>query len=183
MEDDHSSAHGMMACRPLKAMPLRDSTRSLDCSTSQPEIIVPLFKGLVLLLVAAIPASIWATEPSHLLLKDATWNELRLKADVQALDQLLADDWLLTHSDGRVQTKAEYLNELSSRSRTNQAITNEDVSLRSYGDAAVITGVSVQSGVSNGKPWSGRFRFTRVWVLRDDRWIMAASHSSRITLD
>jgi ketosteroid isomerase-like protein len=162
-------------------MRIRDSNRLLDRSIPQPEIIVPLFAGLLLLVLTAMPVSIWATEPSHLLQKDATWNELRLKADVQALDQLLADDWLLTHSDGLVQTKAEYLNELSSRSRTNQAITNEDVSLRSYGDAAVITGVSVQSGVSNGKPWSGRFRFTRVWVLRDDHWIMVASHSSRVT--
>lgn len=171
----------MMACRPLKAIPLHDSPRSPDCSTSQPEITVPLFAALLLLLFTAMPISAWAIEPSHLLQKDATWNELRLKADVQALDQLLADDWLLTHSDGRVQTKTEYLDELSSRDRTNQAIANEDVSLRSYGDAAVVTGVSVQSGVSQGKPWSGRFRFTRVWVLRDDHWIMVASHSSRVT--
>lgn len=85
-----------------------------------------------------------------------------------------------SHSDGRTQTKSEYLSELSSRSRTNQAIANEDVSLRAYGDTAVVTGVSIQSGVSGGKPWSGRFRFTRVWVLRDGGWTMVASHSSRI---
>lgn len=138
------------------------------------------FLGSLLLLVSFVPASAGAAGPSDLLRLDATWNELRLKADVPRLEQLLADDWLLTHSDGRVQTKSEYLGELSTRSRTNQAIANEDVALRAYGDAAVVTGVSVQSGVSEGKPWSGRFRFTRVWILRD-RWIMVSSHSSRMT--
>ncbi len=137
--------------------------------------------SLFLLFIACLSASAQATETSRLLQTDAKWNELRLAADVNGLGQILVDDWLLTHSDGRVQTKSEYLKELSSRSRTNQAITNEDVSVRTYGTAAVVTGVSVQSGVSDGKPWSGRFRFTRFWVMHDKHWKMVASHSSRIT--
>ena len=111
---------------------------------------------------------------------DATWNELRLKPDVAGLDKLLVDDWLLTHSDGRVQTKVEYLEELKTRSRANQAIRNEDVRTRIYAETGVVTGTSVQSGVNNGQPFSGRFRFTRVWIRRDGAWRMVASHSSRI---
>ncbi|TWI05968.1 uncharacterized protein DUF4440 [Luteimonas cucumeris] len=120
------------------------------------------------------------TTDAELLSIDASWNDLRLKSDVAALQRLIADDWLLTHSDGRTQDKADYLGELRTRSRTNQGIDNEDVVLRRYGDTAVVTGTSVQSGISNGKPWHGRFRFTRVWVLREDRWQMVASHSSRV---
>jgi ketosteroid isomerase-like protein len=114
---------------------------------------------------------------------DTSWNDLRLKADVAGLNKLLADDWLLTHSDGRVQDKKDYLQELSSRTRSNQAIENEDVSIRHYGGTAVVTGTSVQAGTSNGLPWSGRFRYTRVWILREGRWQMVASHSSRIAVE
>lgn len=114
---------------------------------------------------------------------DTSWNDLRLKADVAGLDKLLADDWLLTHSDGRVQDKKDYLQELSSRTRSNQAIENEDVSIRHYGGTAVVTGTSVQAGTSNGLPWSGRFRYTRVWILREGHWQMVASHSSRIAVE
>ena len=121
-----------------------------------------------------------ASNEADLAAVDASWNDLRQRADVAALDKLLADDWLLTHSDGRVQNKSEYLDELATRTRVNQAIANEDVRTRRYGDTAVVTGVSVQSGVSNGQPWSGRFRFTRVWVLREGAWLMVTSHSSRI---
>jgi ketosteroid isomerase-like protein len=111
---------------------------------------------------------------------DASWNALRVKADVTALGRLLADDWLLTHSDGRLQDKAAYLADLTSRSRTNDAIANEDVAIRFHGMVGVVTGTSVQSGSRDGKPWGGRFRFTRVWSKRGDSWVMVASHSSRV---
>jgi ketosteroid isomerase-like protein len=111
---------------------------------------------------------------------DASWNALRVKADVAALAQLLADDWLLTHSDGRLQDKAAYLADLATRSRTNDAIANEDVAVRFRGLVGVVTGTSVQSGSRDGQPWGGRFRFTRVWSRRGDGWTMVASHSSRI---
>ena len=91
-----------------------------------------------------------------------------------------ADDWMLTHSDGQVQYKKDYLEQLATRNRTNTAITNEDVKLRMYGDAAVVTGVSVQSGIGDGKPFTGKFRFTRMWVVKDGKWVMTASHSSRV---
>lgn len=111
---------------------------------------------------------------------DASWNALRVKADVTALGRLLADDWLLTHSDGRLQDKASYLADLASRSRTNDTIENEDVQVRFQGLVGIVTGTSVQSGSRDGQPWGGRFRFTRVWSKRGDAWVMAASHSSRI---
>jgi len=139
---------------------------------------LPAFVAMVI--ATGLLASAHAGEPSPLLAVDANWNALRLKGDAVALEALLSDDWLLTHSDGRTQTKAEYLTELGTRTRTNQAITNEDVALRTYGDTAVVTGVSVQSGITNGQPWNGRFRFTRVWVMHGGQWRMVASHSSRV---
>lgn len=113
---------------------------------------------------------------------DDSWNTMRLQPDVEGLDALLADDWVLTHSDGRVQHKADYLRDLASRNRANQAIANEDVAVRRHGALAVVTGTSLQAGVSNGQPWSGKFRFTRTWIEHEGRWRMLASHSSRISV-
>jgi hypothetical protein len=47
-------------------------------------------------------------------------------------------------------------------------------------ETGVVTGTSVQSGVRNGQPFSGQFRFTRVCVRRDGAWRIVSSHSSRI---
>lgn len=140
-----------------------------------------MYRNLALLfLLSGAPAQASDAAIPELTAIDATWNDLRLKPDVEGLDKLLVDDWLLTHSDGRVQTKAEYLAELKTRTRANQAIRNEDVRTRIYAETGVVTGTSVQSGVTNGQPFSGRFRFTRVWVRRDGAWRMVASHSSRL---
>ncbi|MGH8062191.1 MAG: nuclear transport factor 2 family protein [Pseudoxanthomonas sp.] len=141
----------------------------------------PLFL-LALLLLTSLPLRAGTTDDAGkaLLAIDASWNSLRLEADVEGLERLLCDDWLLTHSDGRVQDKADYLRELSNRTRANQVIENQDVELRLHGDTAVVTGTSVQAGTRDGQPWNGRFRFTRTWILREGNWRMLASHSSRI---
>lgn len=121
-----------------------------------------------------------AATTAELLAMDARWNSLRLAADADALDALLVDDWLLTHSDGRVQDKAAYLDDLRTRTRRNTRIDNLDAEVRRFGDTLMVTGTSIQEAVSDGKPWQGRFRFTRIWRWQDGAWRMLASHSSRI---
>ncbi|MBQ5950077.1 nuclear transport factor 2 family protein [Massilia sp. ST3] len=137
---------------------------------------VPFFLALAL---AGAPMAAQALDAA-LAARDASWNTLRQQADVDALERLIAPDFVLVHSDGRVQRKADYLAELRSRQRVNGPIVNQDVTIREYGAVAVVNGVSVQSAVSNGKPWSGRFRFTRVWLKQGGDWVLVSSHSSRI---
>lgn len=111
---------------------------------------------------------------------DAQWNRLRLASDTAGLGALLVDDFVLTHSDGKVQHKADYLADLDRRTRVNHAIDNHDVEVRRHGDTAIVTGRTVQHGVGEQGPFRGAFRFTRVWVLQEGQWRLAASHSSRL---
>lgn len=135
------------------------------------------------LLLAAMLASVSlpaaAAEPD-LREVDAQWNRLRLASDGAGLDALLVDDFVLTHSDGKVQLKRDYIADLARRTRVNHAIDNHDVEVRRYGDTAVVTGRTVQHGVGEQGPFSGAFRFTRVWVMQDGQWRLVASHSSRL---
>jgi len=131
--------------------------------------------------LAAVPAA-QAASPRDVALQvaDTQWNTYRLHGDAKALAPLLSDRWVLTHSDGKVQHKTDYLAQLATGSRRNTGISNEDINIEIHGDTAVVTGKSIQSGVGEQGPFSGSFRFTRVWVWQDGRWIMAASHSSRL---
>ena len=63
-----------------------------------------------LLALALVGASLaaQAADP-QLAARDASWNALRQRADVDALERLIAPDFVLVHSDGRVQYKADYL--------------------------------------------------------------------------
>lgn len=138
---------------------------------------------LALLPMALLLTARLSAQDPALLQRDSLWNSLRLKGDAVGLAPLLADDWLLTHSDGRTQDKADYLRELATRSRTNSQVLNTGLRVRTYGETAIVTGISIQSGVSNGQPWSGQFRFTRTWIRREGAWVMVASHSSRCAED
>lgn len=133
-------------------------------------------------LALVLPALAAAVTPREeaLQLADMQWNHFRLHSDAKSLAPLLAEGWVLTHSDGKVQHKKDYLQQLATGSRRNNAITNHDSVIRYYGDTAVVTGKSVQSGVGEQGPFSGSFRFTRTWVWQDGRWMMVASHSSRL---
>jgi ketosteroid isomerase-like protein len=108
------------------------------------------------------------------------WNESRVRADVAALDRLLDDRWTVTHGDGTINTKAEYLADLKSGARKFFGdVKQDDFSVRVYGDTAVAAGVSDSKVEYHGKPSGGALRFTRVYVKRDGRWVMITSHATR----
>jgi hypothetical protein len=131
------------------------------------------------LVLALFCNPVFATDAS-LATRDAAWNALRQAGNVEGLDELVDNSFVLVHSDGRVQYKTDYLAELRERKRVNGEIRNEGVSYRQYGDTAIVNGTSVQSAVTDGKPWSGKFRFTRVWRMDGKVWKLVSSHSSRI---
>src|SRR5262249_23989987 len=108
------------------------------------------------------------------------WNDARVRADVDTLNRILAADWTITHGDGTINTKAEYLADLKSGARKFAADVREDeLSVRVYDDTAVATGVSDSRGAYKGRPFGGPLRFTHVYVKRDGRWLMITSHSTR----
>ena len=52
--------------------------------------------------------------------------------------------------------------------------------MRIYGEAAVITGRSTIKAKVKGQDVSGEYRFTDVWIRRDDRSQAVASQVTRI---
>jgi ketosteroid isomerase-like protein len=108
------------------------------------------------------------------------WNTARVQADVATLDRILAADWTVTHGDGTINTKAEYLADLKSGARKFSADVQEDeLTVRVYGDTAVAAGQSDSKVTYHGRPSGGALRFTRVYVKRNGRWMMIVSHATR----
>jgi len=74
---------------------------------------------MMLALVGPFAAAPAAAPPagaveSEIRAMEKRWNDARVKADVAALDRMLAADWTVTHGDGTINTKAEYLADLKS---------------------------------------------------------------------
>ena|GEM_PF-2900530 len=71
--------------------------------------------------------------------------EATLKNDLPANDRLLADNWINVNADGSVTTKAKLMELLKAGSFTILSIENDEVMVRVFGEAAVVTGRSTPS--------------------------------------
>ena len=109
------------------------------------------------------------------------WGNALLKADVAAWSRYLGDDWVLTYSDGTLVTKPMALADLKEGALRIESFQLDDVKVRVYGDAAVVTGLITEKSKFRDKDTSGVRRFTDVFVKRDGRWQAVASHESDVS--
>ena len=103
-----------------------------------------------------------------------------LRGDRAFVDALLADDWTSTDYQGRTWTKAKVLAMFDGPRppMTRAEITVDRVRL--LGDVAIVTGQSLSAGRVDGRDVTIRQRYTDVYVRRDGRWRVVASHGTEI---
>ncbi|CAN5708549.1 hypothetical protein BH18ACI4_BH18ACI4_06100 [soil metagenome] len=104
-----------------------------------------------------------------------------LKNDFPANDRLLADNWINVNADGSVTTKAKLMELLKAGSFKILSIENDEVMVRIFGDAAVVTGRSTtRRAGEGGEILTRQARFTRVYVSRHGRWQVVSAHNTLI---
>lgn len=105
----------------------------------------------------------------------------RLKGDANSYEKLLADDYTAIRGDGKLTTKAQEIENFKSGATKDESLDVRDQKIRVYGDTAVVTALFSFKGTVNGKPVSGDFRTTRVWVKQDGNWKLVAFQGTRVT--
>ncbi|MFI5058043.1 MAG: nuclear transport factor 2 family protein [Candidatus Acidiferrales bacterium] len=120
----------------------------------------------------------FSDDEGRILALETAWNHAEQHKDVAALDQLLANTLVYIDYDGSLQSKAQFLAEAKSESLHPEQIINEEMTAYVYGGAAVVTGIYREKGISKGKPYSRRGRFTDTWVKENGTWQCVASQST-----
>jgi len=100
-------------------------------------------------------------------------------ADAKALGLLLADDLDYVHSNGDIDTKASFIESLTSGWRDYVSMTGDIQKVRILGDVAVIRGLAKVTVSTYGKTQDLDIGYTDIWVWKDKRWQMVGWHSSR----
>lgn len=101
--------------------------------------------------------------------------------DAEALRKALTADFTLVDSHGNVTGLEQNLAEVAAREPRYDEFRNDGQSVRLYGaDTALIVGVTHVRGRAGGEAFAADFRYTDTWVRRDGRWLLAASHASRL---
>ena len=96
---------------------------------------------------------------------------------------LLADELTYTHSNGRVETKEQFLAALASGALEYLAIVSEGesaVRLYADGEVGLIAGAARVTVRTGGREGAVTLRYTSVYVHRDGRWQLVAWHSSAV---
>ncbi len=104
-----------------------------------------------------------------------------LKGDASAGQRYLAETYVFTDPAGVVMGKAQSIADLKSGDLKLTSASLDDAKVQVYGDTAIVTYSSNDKGSYKGKDISGKTRWTDVFVRRNGRWQVVASHGSRIT--
>jgi hypothetical protein len=102
-----------------------------------------------------------------------------VQRDTQTLEQILADDYTLAGTGDALIGKGQYVAEIvNPEFQTTSAIV-DDLRIRLYGDAAVVTGRAAYQGWSKKRgSYVRRFRFTDTFIRRANTWKCVATHAS-----
>jgi ketosteroid isomerase-like protein len=124
--------------------------------------------------------------PQDILAADDRFFAALLRADSDALDRLLADDFLLIDvNSGSEVPKALFVPAVGSGQLTFEAIEADGPTrrVRCYGQAAVVTGRTRMRGRYVGEVWTAHSRYTHVFVEEQGSWRMASAQGTPIAAE
>src|SRR6058998_1265143 len=117
-----------------------------------------------------------ATEQEIIKLEQAV-TDAQFKKDRAALERLLADDYVYTHSNGSVLNKTHEIAESMSSHVQWTDSKFADLKVRIFGDVAVLTGQQTIQGTAKGYV-PGPRRITDIFVKRNSRWEWAGGQAT-----
>jgi len=112
---------------------------------------------------------------------ELTWRDAILRRNVQAMDALLADDYIAISANGTLQSKVDTLTNMKTGVLHINSIDFSDRKVRFYGKTALVTSRAEVTGNAGDGELEGSYRYTRVYV-RDAKgvWKIVSFEASRI---
>jgi ketosteroid isomerase-like protein len=100
--------------------------------------------------------------------------------DSAKLDGILADSWVGLGWDGKITDKPTNLAELKSPGNSLASFEMGLITVRLFGNTAIVTGSDTEKSTENGKDTSGKYIWTDVFVKQNGQWRAVASHSTKV---
>src|SRR5882724_489025 len=122
-----------------------------------------------------------------LMQKEYDWSAAYLKHDPVMVARILADDYVGVDGRGIVSNKSEEIEEAKAppagAAPLDRIVADEtisDMTVRVYGNTAIVNGISIEKVQNKGKEMIFRYRRTTVYVNRERGWQCVSFHASRI---
>ena len=102
-----------------------------------------------------------------------------MSADVAALAQIFADDYVQYNEAGKAFTKQDVLNNFRTGAIRYPSIVSTGRKIRIFGDTAVVHGSESDEVEADGKRFSVRYVYLDVLRKKDGEWKLVASQLAR----
>ncbi|HJY37933.1 MAG TPA: nuclear transport factor 2 family protein [Steroidobacteraceae bacterium] len=129
------------------------------------------------LLVCSLASA--AEVPADLAKAVKDYDEAQIQGDKAELQRLVADDYTLVNSSGRVQNKAELIADYTTPGYRIEPFEILQPVEKVWSDGAVMGGVVNLRGIDGGKPFSVTLRFADIWTKRNGKWQVIYTHVSK----
>jgi hypothetical protein len=139
-------------------------------------VLVMLHCLLVLLAIATAPT------PESAVAADQAIADAMLANSPDKLAPLLADDWIVVNTQGRIGDRDDMLGGMRSGSLTRKTLTLSDPRVRLYGNVALVTTHVATSGVLNQKDFNVQETQTDVLVWKDGNWTSVLLHETKLAV-
>ena len=126
------------------------------------------------------PESRDAPDIKELTRLETVWNEAHLSGNAAAVDSLWSDELVVTMPDMPLMNKEESLAIWKAGNMRFAIYKTSDLRIRVFKDAAVVTGQLERIRNANSQQFEDDWRFTKVYVRRNGRWLVVAWHGSHV---
>lgn len=108
------------------------------------------------------------------------WVKALVRADRVTLDRIMADDFCFAYPmEG--DDKAQFIGDVVSGDVLVESLTRENVSVRIWGDTAVLTGKDSASWSYKGRDFSGHYKIVHIYSRRNDNWQLVSVQACPIS--
>lgn len=108
------------------------------------------------------------------------WVKAVVRRDVATLNRVMADDFISAYPlEG--DDKAQILNDVASGTLRVEYLNRENVSVRIWGNTAILTGRDSAKWFYQGREWSGNYKIIHIYSQRDGEWKLVAFQACPIT--
>ena len=98
--------------------------------------------------------------------------------DVETMDRILADDFILVLGDGKVFTKADLLASAKNKEAIYEYQEDTEQTVRIRGDTAVVTALLRSKGTEKGVPFEHKLWFSDTYIRTSSGWRYAFGQAS-----
>ena len=103
-----------------------------------------------------------------------------LEADKAKLDQVAAPQVSYGHSDGRVQTKEQFIDGVITRKQTVKSLAFPELKIAVVGNAAIARHIYLSESELDGKATTTKIGALQVWQKQDGAWKLIARQGFKL---